>query len=104
MKIVAVSACHVGVAHTYMAKEALELECKKRGHEIKVETQGGLGIEDELQEEEIAEADAVILAIDIAIEGMERFDEKAEEGKVIYVDTSEAIKKIEQIIDKAEQL
>ena len=52
MKIVGVSACITGVAHTYMAQEAIEQECKKRGFEVKVETQGGLGIENELTEDE----------------------------------------------------
>lgn len=81
MKLVAVTACTTGIAHTYMAQEALEKECKKRGYEIKVETQGGLGIENELTEEEIAEADAVILAVSIGIEGDERFDEKGMKEK-----------------------
>ncbi len=53
MKIVGVSACITGVAHTYMAQEAIEQECKKRGFEVKVETQGGLGIENELTEDEV---------------------------------------------------
>ena len=48
MKIVGVSACPTGVAHTYMAQEALEKEGKKRGHEIKIETQGSIGIENEV--------------------------------------------------------
>ena len=61
MKIVAVAACTIGIAHTYMAQEAIEQECKKRGYECKVETQGGMGIENELDEDEIAAADAVIL-------------------------------------------
>ena len=58
MKIVGVAACITGVAHTYMAQEAIEQECKKRGIECKVETQGGMGIENELEEDEIADADA----------------------------------------------
>lgn len=76
MKIVGVAACITGVAHTYMAQEAIEQECKKRGYDVKVETQGGMGIENELSEDEIAEADVVILAIAIGIEGVERFEEK----------------------------
>ena len=44
MKIVGVAACITGVAHTYMAQEAIEQECKKRGYDVKVETQGGMGI------------------------------------------------------------
>ena len=88
MKIVAVAACTIGIAHTYMAQEAIEQECKKRGYECKVETQGGMGIENELDEDEIAAADAVILAIAIGIEGEERFEEKEEEGKIIKIDPS----------------
>ena len=59
MKIVAVAACTTGIAHTYMAQEAIEQECKKRGYDYKVETQGGMGIENELEEDDIASADAV---------------------------------------------
>ena len=49
MKILAVTACPSGVAHTYMAAEAIENKAKARGHEIKVETQGSIGIEDEIK-------------------------------------------------------
>ena len=45
MKIVGISACTAGIAHTYMAQEALEQECKKRGIDCKIETQGGMGID-----------------------------------------------------------
>lgn len=104
MKIVAVAACTIGIAHTYMAQEAIEQECKKRGYEYKVETQGGLGIENELEEDEIASADAVILAIAIGIEGAERFEEKEDAGKVISVDPSVIIKDVAHYIDLAEKL
>ena len=67
MKIVAVCACTVGIAHTYMAKKAIEEECKKRGFEYKVEAQGGLGIENELTQEDVDSADIVINAIDVGI-------------------------------------
>ena len=49
MKLVAVSACTAGIAHTYMTQEAIEQECKKRGIDCKVETQGGMGINNELE-------------------------------------------------------
>jgi fructose-specific phosphotransferase system IIB component len=74
MKIVAVTACPTGVAHTYMAAEQLEKTAKKLGHTIKVETQGAMGIENELSQADIDGADLVILATDIAIERSERFD------------------------------
>lgn len=104
MKIVAVAACTLGVAHTYMAKTAIEQECMKRGHEIKVETQGALGIENELSEEEIRKADAVLLAISVSIEGAERFEDKFDQGKALQVDPAAVIKSSGKIIDKLENL
>ena len=104
MKLVAVSACTAGIAHTYMTQEATEQECKKRGIDCKVETQGGMGINNELEQDEIDAADVVILAIAIGIEGDERFDEKRDEGKVIEVDPTQAIKDIKKLIDRAEAL
>jgi PTS system fructose-specific IIB component/fructose-specific PTS system IIB-like component len=74
MKIVAVTACPTGIAHTYMAAEQLEKTAKKLGHCIKVETQGAMGIETELSQAEIDAAEVVILATDIAIEREERFE------------------------------
>jgi fructose-specific phosphotransferase system IIB component len=74
MKIVAVTACPTGIAHTYMAAEQLEKTARKLGHSIKVETQGAMGIENELSQAEINEAEVVIFAADIAIERMERFN------------------------------
>ena len=73
MKIVAVTACPTGIAHTYMAAEQLEKTAKKLGHSIKVETQGAMGIENELSPADIDSAQAVIFATDIAIEGQDRF-------------------------------
>jgi fructose-specific phosphotransferase system IIB component len=73
MKIVAVTACPTGIAHTYMAAEQLEKTAKKLGHYIKVETQGAMGIENELSQAEIDGADVLILATDIVIEREERF-------------------------------
>jgi PTS system fructose-specific IIB component/fructose-specific PTS system IIB-like component len=73
MKIVAVTACPTGIAHTYMAAEQLEKTAKKLGHTIKVETQGAMGIENELSQADIDAADAVIVAADIALERPERF-------------------------------
>ena len=98
MKIVAVTACPTGIAHTYMAQEAIEKECRNRGYEVKVETQGSMGIENELEQEEIDEADAVILAIE------ERFEEKQDAGKVIQVEPGDVIKDAVRVIDQAENL
>jgi PTS system fructose-specific IIB component len=99
MKIVGVAACITGVAHTYMAQEAIEQECKKRGYDVKVETQGGMGIENELSEDEIAEADVVILAIAIGIEGVERFEEKEDAGLIISLNPAEVVRDPAAIID-----
>lgn len=104
MKIVAVAACTLGVAHTYMAKTAIEQECAKRGHEVKVETQGAVGIENELSDDEIQKADTVLLAISVAIEGAERFDKKFEQGKVLQIDPASVIKSSAKVIDKVEEL
>ncbi|PRY82383.1 PTS fructose transporter subunit IIB [Alkalibacterium olivapovliticus] len=104
MKIVAVSACPTGVAHTYMAQEAIEKECKKRGYDIKVETQGSMGIENELEQIEIDDADVLILAVSIGIEGEERFEVKEQEGKVLQIDPGEAIKHPSKVIDDAEKI
>ena len=87
-----------------MTQEAIEQECKKRGIDCKVETQGGMGINNELEQDEIDAADVVVLAIAIGIEGDERFDEKRDEGKVIEVDPTQAIKDIKKLIDRAEAL
>lgn len=73
MKFVAVTACPTGIAHTYMAAAQLEKTAKKLGHTIKVETQGAMGIENELTQADVDAADAAILATDIAIEQEERF-------------------------------
>lgn len=101
MKIVAVCACTVGIAHTYMAKKAIEEECKKRGFEYKVEAQGGLGIENELTQEDVDSADIVINAIDVGIEGGERFEEKVSQGRFLKVGTADAISDVAKIIDQA---
>ena len=103
MKIVAVAACTTGIAHTYMAQEAIEQECKKRGYDYKVETQGGMGIENELEEDDIASADAVISAMPYLLD-VWLFEEKEEEGKVITIDPSVVIKNPAEIIDQAEKL
>ncbi len=88
MKVVAVTACTTGIAHTYMAAEQLEKTAQALGHEIKVETQGAMGIENELSDADIAAAQAVIFAADIEVERRERFDHV----RVLEVPLQEAIK------------
>jgi PTS system fructose-specific IIB component/fructose-specific PTS system IIB-like component len=73
VKIVAVTACPTGIAHTYMAAEQLQKTARKLGHTIKVETQGAMGIENELSQADIDAADVAIFATDIALEQPERF-------------------------------
>ncbi|MDM5076486.1 PTS fructose transporter subunit IIB [Aeromonas media] len=73
MKILAVTACPTGIAHTYMAAEALQKAADKLGLKIKVETQGAMGLENVLTAREIASADLVLIASDIEIEQKERF-------------------------------
>ncbi|HLO67050.1 MAG TPA: PTS fructose transporter subunit IIB [Holophaga sp.] len=73
MNIIAITACPTGIAHTYMAAEQLERVGKQLGHRIKVETQGAMGLENRLEEADVAAADVLILAADIAVEGRDRF-------------------------------
>lgn len=74
MKILAVTACPLGLAHTYMAAEAFEMACEKAGVSCKVETQGTLGIDNDITSEDVMEASAVILTTDMPLKNVERFD------------------------------
>lgn len=76
MKIVGVTACPSGAAHTYMAAEALKVAGEKNGVEVIIETQGGAGVENRLSQQDIDEAVCVILSNDVDIAGMERFKGK----------------------------
>jgi len=93
MKIVAVTACPTGIAHTYMAAEQLEKTAKKLGHHIKVETQGAMGIENELSQADIDGAVVAIMAVDIAVEQPERFAKIRQ----IQVPVQDAVKNPEAI-------
>lgn len=73
MKIVAVTACPTGIAHTYMAADVLKKAAAKLGVSIKVETQGAMGVEEVLTSVDIVNADLVIIASDIEIENKSRF-------------------------------
>ncbi|WP_280563210.1 PTS fructose transporter subunit IIBC [Chromohalobacter sp. 48-RD10] len=95
-RIVAVTACPTGVAHTFMAAEALEEAGRGLGHHIRVETQGSVGAQNELSEADIAAADVVLLACDIEVND-ERFA-----GKRIYrTSTGNALKKARQTVQEA---
>ncbi|WP_208560097.1 PTS fructose transporter subunit IIB [Marinilactibacillus kalidii] len=100
MKIVGVAACTVGIAHTYIAQEKLENAAKKAGYDIHVETQGTIGIENKLTQEQIDAADVVILAVDVKISGRERFEGK----KIVQVPTEVAVKSPNKLIQKVTEV
>ncbi len=94
-KVLAVTACPTGIAHTYMAAEALEKAGKKLGISIKVETNGSGGAKNILTDEEISSCDGIIVAADKSVE-MARFDGK----KVIRTKVSDGIKIPEELINR----
>ena len=96
-KVLAVTACPTGIAHTYMAAEALEKAGKKLGITIKVETNGSGGAKNVLTKEEIAACDGIIVAADKTVE-MARFDGK----KIIRTKVSDGIKIPEELINRIE--
>ncbi len=95
-KILAVTGCPTGIAHTYMAAEALEKKAKELGYAIKVETRGSGGAKNVLTAEEIKEADAIIVAADTQVP-MDRFHGK----KVIICKVADGINKAEQLLTRA---
>ena len=95
-KIVAVTACPTGIAHTFMAAESLEQKAKELGIAFRVEKDGSGGAKDPLTAKEIEEADAVIVAVDKNID-MGQFDGK----KVVLASTKEAIHEPEKLFEKA---
>ena len=95
-RLVAVTACPTGVAHTFMAAEAIQVAAKKLGYELQVETQGSVGARNPLSAQAIADADVVLLAADIEV-ATERFA-----GKRIYrCGTGIALKQSEATLKKA---
>lgn len=98
-KLIALCACPMGLAHTFMAAEAIEVEAKKRGYDVKVETQGSDGVTNELTNADIANADIIIHAIAVTPLGLERF-----EGYEVYeVGLSDIIKNPVGILDEIEE-
>ncbi|MEI5991630.1 PTS system fructose-specific family, IIBC component [Enterococcus termitis] len=95
-QLIAATGCPTGIAHTYMAQEALEQAAKAKGITIKVETHGQIGVENELTKAEIQDADAVIIAADKDVHA-ERFAGK----RVIEVPVSKGIKEASNLIDDA---
>jgi fructose-specific phosphotransferase system IIB component len=99
MIVVAVTACPTGIAHTYMAAEQLEKTARKLGYQIKVETQGAMGVENELSDRDIASADVVILASDVALEKSERF----ERVSIVRVSVRDAISNAAEVFREVQQ-
>lgn len=93
--IVAVTACPTGIAHTYMAAEAIEKKAKELGYQVKVETRGSAGAKNVLTDDEIAKATGVIVACDTNVP-TDRFDGK----KVIECQVSDGINKTEELVKK----
>ena len=96
VKLLAVTSCPTGIAHTYMAAEALEKAAKAAGCQIKIETRGSAGAKNVLTAEEIAAADCIIVAADAKVP-MDRFNGK----KVISCQVSDGIGKADQLVKQA---
>lgn len=96
VKILAVTSCPTGIAHTYMAAEGIEKAAKAKGCFIKVETRGSGGAKNMLTDKEIAEADCIIVAADAQVP-MDRFDGK----KVIERQVSDGINKADELVELA---
>ncbi|WP_313235316.1 PTS fructose transporter subunit IIABC [Sporosarcina ureae] len=96
VRLLAVTACPTGIAHTYMAAEKLNERAKERGLSLKVETNGSSGVKNRLTDAEIAEADAIIVAADTKVE-MARFAGK----HVIQTKVGDAIYETDALLDRA---
>lgn len=95
MKLLAVTACPTGIAHTYIAAEKLKKAAADKDIEIKVETRGSIGVENELTAEDIEAADGIIIAADKDVEP-ERF-----RGKPVYIGSvQDAIHKTDDILQR----
>lgn len=95
-EILGITACPTGIAHTYMAAEALEAAGKEVGHLVKIETQGQSGVKNKLTKEEIKNAKAIIIAADIDID-LSRFKGK----KILKAKVADGIHKPKELIEKA---
>lgn len=96
MKIVAITSCPTGIAHTLMAAEALKKAAAVMGHEIKVETQGSVGTKDTLTAADIAAAEVVLLATDIRVDTARFAGKPIHEARV-----SDAIRHTQNVINAA---
>ena len=89
-KVVGISSCAVGIAHTYMNAEMMVKEGKAYGLDVHIEKQGALGIEDEVSQQEFDEADAIVLCCGVLPMNTERFEKYRE--KTIEVDFNKVVK------------
>ena len=96
-KIIAVTACATGVAHTFMAAQALKKAAAKKGYLIKVETQGATGIENELSERDTQIGEVVIFAVDTKVRNEERFNNMIS----LQVPVAAPIKNADKVIEDA---
>lgn len=96
-KIIAVTACTTGVAHTYLAAQALKKAAKNLNYLVKVETQGAMGVENELTPRDVEIAEVVIFAVDTKVKDEERFAGK----EILKVSVNEPIKGAEKVLADA---
>ena len=99
-KLIALCACPMGLAHTFMAAQALEEAAVEAGYEVKIETQGADGIQNRLTAQDIAEADIIIHAIAITPEDNERFETR----DVYEITLQDAIKNAPGTLKEIEEL
>lgn len=99
MKIVGITACTAGIAHTYIVAEKIINAANEAGHSCKIETQGTIGAQNKLTDDDIREADVVIVAHDIAVSGLERFAGKP----VVDIPISMAMKNPKSLIATIEK-
>ncbi|CCV64184.1 PTS system fructose specific IIBC component, putative fragment [Alteracholeplasma palmae J233] len=97
MKVIAITACPMGIAHTYIAAEALRKAAYAKGIDLIIEKHAALGIEGTLTEEEIKDADAIIIAADMHVD-LTRFKDK----KIVTGTTADAISNADALFEKIE--
>ncbi len=99
-KLVALCACTMGLAHTFMAAQSLEEAAKELGYDVKIETQGADGIQNALTPQDLAEADIIIQAVAITPENNDRFDNY----DVYEIGLQEAIKNAKGVIQEIAEM
>ncbi|HEY0187815.1 MAG TPA: PTS fructose transporter subunit IIB [Cellulomonas sp.] len=102
MKIVAVTSCATGIAHSYMAAEAIAKVAKKAGYGVRVEIQGAMGLENKLTQAQIDDADVVVLANDVGLVEPGRFDSST--AKTVQIRPHDVITHPERVIESARRI